>query len=243
MFGLTETQIEGVFADLAQPVDFETKGIPLRAVINQLQSGFASQLAFEAGIERTVHDAKPVADEFKGMSAGTSLTMMLRANGLGMRPDKSRAKPVVYRVGADHRLIGARRPKATSTGETPVATRTTERAGKADDHRIEQWPIGWEPPDAPGDTAPSLFELLNAEIDGFTLAETLAAIGPRLKAPMYLDHAALAAHQMDLSKVQVRLAKTRTSYKRVIDRAVAQARLHSQVRVDEAGNAFLWISR
>jgi hypothetical protein len=243
MFGLTEKEIESVFADLAQPVEFETKGRSLGAVVDQLQSIFKLKLAIDTRADSTIREARPVADELNGVSAGTGLSLMLRANGLVMRPEKSRGNPVVYRVATDDPSGGARPPAAATTGEPPVATRIAERAGKADDDEIKQWPVGWEPRDTPGRIAPSLFELLNAEIDGFTLTETLAAIGPRLKIPMYVDHTALAAHKIDPSKVQVRLAKTRTSYKRVIDRAVAHARLHSQVRVDEAGNAFLWISR
>jgi hypothetical protein len=239
MFGLTEKEIQAVFADLAQPIDFETKRRPLHVVVKRLQSKFASKMVFDARTER--YNAWPVADESEGVSAGTGLAIMLRATGLVMRPEKSRGEPVVYSI-----VLGppAGRPSGfNATGGPAVATRTVERAGRTDDHEIMQWPIGWEPGDTPGRAAPSLFELLNAEIDGFTLAETLDAIGPRLKIPMYIDHAALAAHKIDPSKVQVRLAKTRTSYKRVIDRAVAHARMHSHVRVDEAGNPFLWISR
>lgn len=237
MFGLTEKEIESVFADLAQPIDFETKGRKLQLMLGRLQSKFASKMALDARAEPVVRDARPVADEFRRVSAGTGLAMMLRANGLVLRPEKSRGDPVVYRVEAADSVA------PQSAGGPAVAPRPLERAGRADDPSIEHWPIGWEPHDTPGRAAPSLFEMLNAEIDGFTLSETLAAIGPRLKIPLYVDHAALSAHKIDPSKVQVRLAKTRTSYKRVIDRAVAHARLHSQVRVDEAGNAFLWISR
>ena len=82
----------------------------------------------------------------------------------------------------------------------------------------------------------------NVEISGFTLEETLAAIGPRVKIPIYMDHAALAAHKIEPDKIQVRLARTRTIYKRVIDRVLAQAKLGSQVRIDEAGTPFLWIT-
>jgi hypothetical protein len=242
MFGLTEKEIEGVFADLAQPIEFETKGRQLRAVMKQLQSKFASKMAFDANVDGVLRAAKPIADELKGVSTGTSLSIMLRANGLVMRPEKIRGEAMVYRVTA----AGSAATNSTAsdvTGEPPVATVISERAGKTDDHQFLHWPIGWEPHVAPGSAAPSLFQFLNAEIDGFTLAETLAAIGPRLKIPMYVDHAALAAHKIDPTKVHVRLAKTRTSYKRVIDRAVGHARMHSQVRVDEAGKAFLWISR
>jgi hypothetical protein len=190
-----------------------------------LHAKFSSKVMIELAADRAVREARPVADQLRGVSAGTGLAMMLRVDGLVMRPNKTRGEPVVYRI---------------VLADSAAAT---ERAGRADGHQLEHWPIGWEPRDTPGKTAPSLFELLNAEIDGYSLAETLDAIRPRLKIPMYVDHAALAAKKIDLAKVQVRMARTRTSYKRVIDRAAAQAQLHSHVRVDEAGYPFLWISR
>jgi hypothetical protein len=241
LFGLTEHEIEVVFADLSQPVYFETKGRPLPTVLHQLQSKFKSKVTISPDATTAIRSAKPIADEFQGISSGTAVAMMLRANGLVMRPEKPRGQPVAYRIEVAAKSGSPTTRKAT--GRPAGATAITERAGKTDDSQIQQWPIGWEPPEIPGRVAPSLFELLNAEIDGFTLAETLDAVGPRLKMPMIVDHASLAAHEIDLDKVQVRLPKTRTSYKRVIDRAVAQARLHSQLRVDEAGKPFLWISR
>jgi hypothetical protein len=242
MFGLTEKEIEAVFTDLAQPIDFETKGRPLRAVVNQLQAKFVSKLAWDASVEGVLRAAEPAADELKDLAAGTGLAMMLRPNELVMRPQKSRGEPVVFRVGSDLSTAAATTQDRATT-VPPATSLRQERAGKTDDESIQHWPIGWEPHETPGRTAPSLFEVRNAEIDGFSLTETLAEIGRRIKIPMYIDRAALAAHGIDPSQVQVRLAKTRTSYKRVIDRAAAHARMHSQVRVDEAGNAFLWISR
>jgi hypothetical protein len=60
---------------------------------------------------------------------------------------------------------------------------------------------------------------------------------------MFIDHAAIDAARIDLAKTQVRIPKTRTSYKRVIDRALSQSRLGSDIRTDESGKPFLWITR
>ena len=226
MFGLTEKETVAVFADLAQPIDFETKRQSPRAIIDRLQTKFASIVAVDTAADRALREAEPAIDEIRGLAAGTGLAMMLRNRGLALRPEKSRGRPVVYRV-----ELAAANSLDSST------------LGKMADQQMTQWPIGWELQKSPGQTAPSLFEFLNAEIDGYTLEETLAAIGPRLKIPLYLDHVALAAHQIEPAKIQVRLARTRTFYKRVIDRALAQARLGSQVRIDEAGTPFLWITR
>lgn len=226
MFDLTVKEIEAVFADLAQPINFETKGKPLRDVLNRLQTRFKARLAIDANADRIIAKADSVADELKGIAAGTGVAMMLRTNGLALRPEKHRGQDVLYHVTLADDDGSKRSP-----------------AGKTDDSQLAQWPVGWEPHGSPYETAPSLFQMLNAEIDGYTLEEALAAIHPRMKIPMFLDRPALAAHKTDLHKVQVRVPKGRTSYKRLIDRALSQGRLSSQVRVDEAGNAFLWITR
>jgi len=75
------------------------------------------------------------------------------------------------------------------------------------------------------------------------LEEALSAIGPLIKMPMFFDRAALKTYRIDPAKTQVKLAKTRTTYKRVIDRVLSQARLGSEIRIDEAGMPFLWITR
>ena len=105
------------------------------------------------------------------------------------------------------------------------------------------WPVGWEPEKAPGAIAPGLFDQLNAEIDGYTLDETLSAIGPRLSVPYFLDRTALAAKGVDPATVKIKIARTKTSYKLLLDRVLSQARLGSELRVDEVGTVFLWISR
>ena len=80
--------------------------------------------------------------------------------------------------------------------------------------------------------------ILNVEIDGYTLTEAIDAIGPRIKIPIYWDHTALAAAHIDPTAIKVAVPKTRTYYKRVLDRVLAQAHLAGQLRTDEAGTRF-----
>jgi hypothetical protein len=226
LFGLTQQEIEAVFADLTQPVDFETKGLLPGAVIDRLRAKFALKVEVEPDAERALRKAAAILDEAKGLTAGTTLAMMLRRDALALRPAKPTGRPVA------HRIVLA---------DVEAVDVTT--LGKTDNRQMPHWPIGWELQTSPGEAAPSLFEYLNAEIDGYTLEETLAAIGPRLKIPLYFDRAALAAYEIDPAKIQVRMDRTRTFYKRVIDRVLAQARLGSELRIDEAGTPFLWITR
>ncbi len=105
------------------------------------------------------------------------------------------------------------------------------------------WPIGWESKASPRETAPALMEFLNVEIEGYTLAEAMDAMQPRVKLPFFWDHAALARDQIDPATIQAHIPRTRTFYKRILDRVLAQAHLADQLRVDEAGTAFLWITK
>ena len=141
-------------------------------------------------------------------------------------PLKMRAKPLSYNI-------------------VPVDPdeRFQSTLGKTDNAEQKQWPIGWKPDRLASDTVPELFEPRNAEIDGYTLEETLQAIGARVKIPFIIDHAALRAARIDPAAVQVRVARSRISYKRVLDRVLSQARLYCEIRVDEAGTPFLWITR
>jgi hypothetical protein len=224
-FGLTDKELAAVTTDLAQPIDFETKGRAPLEVLDRLRAEFTVDLAVDPAASRALESAKRVSDELKGLTAGTGLAMMLRRDRLVLRPEKTRGEPLALRVLLDGDAVRA------------------STLGKTDDGKIVNWPIGWQPRETPGRAAPSLFEVRNAEIDGYTLAETLAAIQPRIEIPYYFDHAALAAKQIDPAAIQVRLERTRTSYKRIIDRVLAPARLHSHLRVDEAGTPFLWITR
>jgi hypothetical protein len=220
--------LAAVFADLSQSIDFETKGQQPKPLLDRLQTKLTLKFEIDGDSERLLRDAKPVDDELKGITTGTGLAMMLREYGLAMRPEKSRGQAVAYRFV----VAGADALGQTTLGKT-----------SAPDPNAKNWPIGWEPDKAPGEIAPSLLESLNAEIDGYSLEEALGAIGPRLKLPLYLDHASLAAHKIDPTKIQVKLPRARMSYKRLLDRVLAQAQLGSSIRTDESGMPFLWVTR
>jgi hypothetical protein len=225
-FGLTEKETSAVLADLAQSIDFETKGQLPTAIIEKLNSRMKLKVELDAAAGAAVREATAFEDELKGLTAGTGLAIVARNYGLIMRPEKPPGAAVVYRI---------------SSGD-PAAIREST-LGDTEKPNDKFWPIGWEPEQGPGAVAPSLRESLNAEIGGYSLAEALAAITPRLKVPLYVDHASLVANKIDPSKVQIKLARARMTYRRLLDRVCAQALLGCSVRVDEAGTAFLWVTR
>lgn len=108
---------------------------------------------------------------------------------------------------------------------------------------LEVWPVGWKPQERPRELAPVLFEFLNVEISGYSLAEALAAVGPRLGMPLLIDRSTLERHNIDPTQIKIELPHTRTYYKRVLDRILSQARLKGELKADEAGNVFYWVTR
>jgi hypothetical protein len=131
-----------------------------------------------------------------------------------------------------------------------LAVRPTKPRGGEVELRIvaadsdgETWPVGWKLKKSPRGTVPALFEFINVEVDGYTLSEAIDAIAPRIKLPIRWDHATLIEKKIDPQTIDVKLPRERTYYKRIIDRLLSQGRLKGELRVDEAGMVFYWVTR
>lgn len=107
----------------------------------------------------------------------------------------------------------------------------------------ESWPVGYKAQGAPRTIAPDLMQRVPVEIDGFMLADAMAAITPRVNLPVVWDRGALAEHNIDPATVPVKLARATMSYKRILERLLFAARLRGNLRVDENGKPFYWISK
>ena len=106
----------------------------------------------------------------------------------------------------------------------------------------ETWPVGW-PPEVPGPKlVPAMYELHTINIDNVSVDKILEAINLQLKIPILVDHAALAQYRIDPTKVFVTLPSRQTTYNQVLQKAVFQAKLKSELRVDEAGKPLIWIT-
>lgn len=217
-FGLTEPQFNAVYEDLAQPLGYTTKGRPLAEVLNEAAPRLRLELAIGPAATRELRQAPTVREELHGLTRGTALAIALRGARLGLTPEKLR--------GAEVRHTVMPLPKDL-------------RAGEAD-----FWPIGWPIEESPRAAAPVLFEFLNVQVDGIPLAKTMASIEPRLKdLRVCWDHATLAAAGIDPATIPVQVPRTRTYYKRLIDKVLFQARLKETLRVDERGAVLMWITR
>lgn len=106
----------------------------------------------------------------------------------------------------------------------------------------ESWPIGWPPQQIPAQVAPKLFEYLKVTITSRPLTEATDAIQQRVQIPFLFDRNSLARRRIDPEKIKVSYTKDRAMYQKILDNLLFQADLTSELRLDEAGHAFLWIS-
>jgi hypothetical protein len=107
---------------------------------------------------------------------------------------------------------------------------------------VDAWPIGWPPEEKnPQKVLPVLFEFINVEIPGVPAAEAIAAIQPRVQAPFLFDYNNMVSQRVDLKKL-VKVPAGKSYYNRILDRVLYQAGLKFEVRSDDAGKPFIWIT-
>ncbi|MBN1853889.1 MAG: hypothetical protein JW829_14240 [Pirellulales bacterium] len=215
-FGLTEKQFNQIHSDLIRTIEFETKDRPLVDLIKQLRAMFRLPIDVDPRAEVALERRRSI-DEMKGFSAGTGLAVLLRHEGLAFRPaiEQGRLKHHVFEIAANH--------KNAPDG-------------------MECWSPGHEPAGQLRGALPILFEQINVQIEGYTLTEALNALRERIDAPFLFDHSALAERNIHPDQIKVRFPAGRTYYKRVLDSILSQAKLKGEVRVDEAGKVFYWIT-
>lgn len=215
-FGLTQKQFEAIHADLSRPLGVETRGQTINAVIQRLGSRLSIPIQADLASQRTRMQAK-VTDELAQFTAGTGLAIMLKAEGLAVRP-------VVDHGQLMHRVVAAEPHDAGEISEAAT------------------WTIGHKPEARLRQIAPVLLESVQVQIEGYTLGQAIDALRERIDVPIFFDHAALAEQGIDVAKTEVRYPARKTIYKSLLSNILFQAKLKGDVRVDEAGKAFFWIT-
>jgi hypothetical protein len=106
----------------------------------------------------------------------------------------------------------------------------------------DAWPIGW-PPEIKDESKiiPKLFDFTHVDIDGVPASRAIDAIASYLKVPLLFDYNSLVKQRIDLKK-PVKVAPGQSYYRRILDRVLFQVGLKADVRLDDAGMPFLWIT-
>jgi hypothetical protein len=104
------------------------------------------------------------------------------------------------------------------------------------------WPVGLSAEDERQQVLPALFESITVGIEENPLPDAVAAVCGRLQIPYLVDHNALAVQGTDFQKAVVSLPESKLTYSLILRKLLGQAGLVNQLRTDEAGKPFLWIT-
>lgn len=126
-------------------------------------------------------------------------------------------------------------PRRTSQGDVEGAMVTSQPG-------LESWPIGWEPKKTTKSLVPAYYETFNANVENVPVTTVLSAVAKRLKVPFLLDHYALARQGIEPQKALVNAPQSQTTYNQLLRKVLSQAKLKGELRVDEAGKPFFWVT-
>ncbi len=213
-FGLTSEQLVGLHEELCAVVAIPTKGVSSAKVVDHIIRLLKTRVVFDRTASRALSGDAPVHEELQGMSAGTALAAVIRPLGLVVQPYREQGKPLEIRM---------------------VDARSAE----------ENWPIGW-PIEKPVDQVePRLLDnLTNIEIRDYPLKDILDRFEQRIGIPFIYDQNTMARRGVDLATTKVTLVKKKTAYMVAVTKLLAQTKpkMKQEVRVDENGKAFLWMT-
>ena len=215
-FGLTSEQLAAVYELLNAPVNRATENVPFQEMVEALLD--ATPLPYDLTAEaKEKLTSDPISVKLKGLSSGTALAILLRQQDLAfyLQPERGRGVKLKITLAADAK---------------------------------ESWQPGWPVEEAPVNAFPKMFQRIPLQVNQTPLASVLAAIQRRLAIPFVIDPAAVkdkAGNPVDLSKVLVTYNKKKTSYALALSKLLLQAkpRLRHEIREDEAGTRFLWITK
>jgi hypothetical protein len=100
-----------------------------------------------------------------------------------------------------------------------------------------------EPLDAAKESWPVIYQIRNIEIGNYTLAAGLQALGPLLEMPLVTDEYTIAARAIDPAQIKVKFPRSKTYIRRAVDSILSQGRLAGELRIDEAGKPFYWVTQ
>ncbi|MDO4630236.1 MAG: hypothetical protein Q4C70_13740 [Planctomycetia bacterium] len=226
----SETAQDTLFTDLAEPVNFSTQGISRRKVLQKLSRQFDSRVQFPKSIQTAFDEEDLVTEELNGIARGTALVYVLRYLGFCVVPVRAETSETSER---------ARAGAGTGTSDTSetgwiLRVVAADRVNAAD-----ILPVGYPAEKATPDV---LFERFQANVDGATAETVLNSLQKRLDIPFLYDYNSMAGRGIELNAVTVKQRAGKFSYKQLLDAVLYQAQLQREVRTDEAGRVFFWIS-
>ncbi|MCA9062044.1 MAG: hypothetical protein KDA96_03270 [Planctomycetaceae bacterium] len=215
-WGLSAEQLEQIVSQLSAAVETPIPASSPVAAVDSLKLPERIRVTWTDAAREHLQTLKPVADageiEMNGLSTGTSLAIALAQFGLGFRPLVMPAGDVELQVDVGN-------------------------------EHSNLWPVGWTTKEPLGDVAPTYFRGTDVgELKDVALTGLFQIAAERLQLPHYYSEYELQAGGIDVQKLTYSRKAGRVSMFRLLTYAGAQFRLGIDLRVDEAGHGFLWVT-
>lgn len=203
--------------------------------LRALNDALKSPVAFDTRDQR-------ISDVVEKLRGALAVPVEIEAGAASALAGSEKVLDELSGLGSGTALAAAVRPLGlvvvpAASGPSSVRVRIAPSTGKE-----EVWPIGFKPQAAPNDVAPGLFRFANSVTIGERpLSEAIAAVQGRVQLPVLFDHNALAKHGVDLNQ-PVSLSLKKTFYSKILTELLFPRMLRHDLKVDEAGRPFLWIT-
>jgi len=234
---------------LAQWIDdlrrYGPKGSPVGKPAWGLSDDQLAALRKSLSVPATASEGETLAQLMERFAAETHLEVAFEAGAPEPRevPDHATAIPSDAKGlswGTWMAFVLAERDLALEPERTPGDT-VRLRIAPAD-VIVDPLPLGAPPPVRNVKLVPKLFEFITFEISNVPLSTVLAEVETRLGVPILVDRPALRYAGIDPDQLLVSLPPKRGTWLTNLRKVMFQGKLSSELRVDEAGTPFLWVT-
>lgn len=221
-FGLSAEQLVAFHEQMNMVVDRSTSGLTPPQTIKYLleKMPVPHRKVADNGRDDALQNLAPSSEiaipELSGMTVGTALAITLRSQGQVFRPMRKQGRAVELLI-------------------------ENESQSK------ESWPAGWPVEAAPVVAMPKMFERIPLAVYDTPMTDVINAIKSRMDVPFLIDPKCRIdgdGNPVDLSQRRVTFESKKTSYSLALSKILTQhrPRLQQEIRQDERGNLFVWIT-
>ena len=104
------------------------------------------------------------------------------------------------------------------------------------------WPIGWMPKLSLNKSIPMFYKRVPVSLPNVSLTRVFVAIENETRIPVHVDHHYIKAKGQDFEEMKIEVKPRQMSWNSVIRNVTVRNRLNYDVRVDELGKPFVWVS-
>jgi len=110
------------------------------------------------------------------------------------------------------------------------------------DESSNMWPVGWKPEQSFSEILPAYFRAIPLDVEDVNINALVGAISEKMAVPYFSSASALTSKGLDINALKYTRKNDRISPARLLTAIGDKMDLGFDVRVDEAGKMFLWVT-